>query len=294
MDSGIFKQYTHGFLNSPIRNPLLLLATGLACISFIGKEAGDFAISALTIMAIFSMLADNPDDPKANQRQYILAVISLIIIAVLVRYVWTVKGLPLAMRGMPLLFLASYWSYHYGGQVLNKRWKELLLLAVLLIPDRALMSPFIAPLLALSDMPSLSHLTANIAAGVTWILGLPVELEGTHIHAPNVIANVFEGCDGGRILDFMVRLTLVLIIAFPVKKYKWPIILIVSMFLGYLVNVFRVSAMVFVANTGDMQAFDYWHTGEGSKIFNLIAIILFCLVGYFQITPAKSVKESNA
>ncbi len=294
MNSSIFKQYTESFIKSPIRNPMILLAAGLACISLIGKEAGDFAISALTIMAIFSMLIDNPDQPESNQSNYILAIITLIALCVLVRYVWTAQGLPLAMRGMPLVLLTSYWCYHHGSQVLTKRWKELLLLAVLLIPDRTLMMPFVAPILALSDMPSLSHLTANIAAGVTWILGLPVELEGTHIHAPNVIANVFKGCDGGRILDFMVRLTLILIIAFPVKRYKWPIILIVSMFLGYLVNVFRVSAMVFVANTGDMQAFDYWHTGEGSKIFNLIAIILFCLVGYFQITPAKSVKESNA
>jgi len=146
MDTSTLKQYIQGFLASPIRNPILLLIAGLACISLIGKEAGDFAISALTIMAIFSMLADDPDKPEVNQRNYLLAVIALIIGILVIRYVWQIKGLPLAMRGIPLLFLLGYWCYHYGSQVFSSRWKELLLLAVLLIPDRTLMQPFVAPL----------------------------------------------------------------------------------------------------------------------------------------------------
>jgi len=290
----LYKRITKSFLASPNRNPIILLIGGLVFISAIGREAGDFAISTLTVMAIISMLTDQPDTLEPPHKNLIYMGIAIAICTICIFIAWKFKGISLAMRVMPLLLLLSYWAYSYRVETLKSRWKEILLLLVLLIPDRVLMYPFIKPILLLADMPELSHLTANIATGVTWILGLPVELEGTYIHAPNVIANVNAPCDGGRIMDFMVRLTLILILTFPVKRYKWPIILFCSMFLGYLINIFRVTAMVFVANTGDMQAFDYWHVGDGSKIFNLIAIILFCLVGYFQITPAKSVKESNA
>lgn len=273
-----------------------MLLAGLFCIAAIGREAGDFAIAALTIMAVLSIQFDRLPFSNTGDNNYIFATAVILCGVVVVKVIVDKLGVPIGMRSVPFFILLAYWGFLHGPNALKKYWRELLLLFILGIPDRALMTPLVQPILWLFDMPSLSHATASIATIVTgWITGWDdLKVIGTHIHAPNVISNVYQPCDGGRIMDFMIRLTIMLIVAFPVKRYKWPVILFVSMIVGWLVNVGRVTAMVLIANTGDMTAFEYWHTGEGSKIFNLIAIILFCAVGYFQITPANFSKQKSA
>ncbi len=280
---------------NPVLPAGLLLLTGLLCIAAIGREAGDFAISALTIMAVLSIQFDRLPFSNNGDKNYLFATAVLLSGAIIIKLIIEKLGVPIGMRSVPFFILLAYWGFQYGPAAIKKYWRELLLLFVLGIPDRTLMMPLVMPLLLLFDMETLSHATASVATVVTGILTGWDDLRviGTHIHAPNVISNVYEPCDGGRIVDFMVRLTIMLIVAFPVKRYKWLIILFISMAVGWLVNVGRVTAMVLIANTGDMAAFEYWHTGEGSKIFNLTAIILFCSIAYFQITPANSGKQKR-
>jgi len=296
MDSQSIHSATLNIKQSPIFPAALLLAAGLLCIAGIGREAGDFAIAGLTMMAVLSIQFDRQPFPAHSTNNHVATGLVAIVGVVTLKLVIESFGVPLATRWLPFFFLLGYWSYQHGFDALKIYWRELLLLFILGIPDRALMAPLVMPLLSAFDIPSLSHATANMATGVTYLISGWEDLDviGTHIHAPNVIANVYQPCDGGRIMDFMIRLTIMLVVAFPVKRYKWPIILIVSVVLGWIINVLRVTAMVFIANTGDMVAYEYWHTGEGSKIFNLIAIILFCLVAYFQITPANSGKQTPA
>jgi len=278
---------------NPVLPAGLLLLAGLFCIAVIGREAGDFAISALTIMAVLSIQFDRLPFSNVGDDNYMFAGLVALIGIFTVKLIIDRLGVPIGMRSVPFFILLAYWGLQHGPAALQKYWRELLLLFMLGIPDRTLMTQLVKPFLVLFDMETLSHATASVATIITGVLSGWDDLKviGTHIHAPNVISNVYQPCDGGRLVDFMLRLTVMLIVAFPVKRYKWLIILFISMSVGWLVNVGRVTAMVFIANTGDMAAFEYWHTGEGSKIFHLIAIILFCLVAYFQITPANSGKQ---
>lgn len=280
---------------NPVLPAGLLLMAGLFCIAVIGREAGDFAISALTIMAVLSIQFDRVPFSNIGDNNYLFAGAVALAGIITIKLVIDRLGIPIGMRCVPFFILLCYWGFQRGPSALQHYWRELLLLFMLGIPDRTLMTPLVQPFLWLSEMESLSHATAYVATIITGLISGWEDLKviGTHIHAPNVISNVYQPCDGGRLMDFMLRLTVMLIVAFPVKRYKWLIILAISMFLGWLVNVGRVTAMVFIANTGDMAAFEYWHTGEGSKIFHLIAIILFCSVAYFQITPAKSGKQKS-
>lgn len=277
-----------------LKAPVLLLGLSLLVILFVGREAGDFAISTLTFLAVVSILFDRQTNPTNTTNSIVAGVTAAVLGGVVIYAIGFNFGTAIAARCVPFVALLSWWAYRGGIDALKRHWRELVLLAILAIPDRMLAKPLIEPILAMLDLPTLSHATANLSAGMSWILlGIPVELDQTLIHTPNAIINVYEGCDGGRIVDFMIRLTLMLILAFPVKRWKWPLILFGTMILGYLVNVLRVTAMVYLADVGDMQAFEYWHTGEGSKIFNLLAIILFCTIGYFQITPHSDQKVSQ-
>jgi cyanoexosortase A len=274
-------------LRHSLTAPVALLAIALVLIAIPG-DSGDFAISVLSMMAVFSILLDRqePRLRRENKSWLVLAVYTLFALAA-GSGIYALLGPINATRALPFLFLLGYWLWHSGRAGIAGQWKPLLILFILAIPDRTLMTPLIAPFLLTSGSPELTHATAGFATWLANLLGLPATLEGLDIHLDNAIVTVWDGCDGGRNMDFLVRLALMLILAFNIRPRRWVLVILTGLAIAFIVNSFRVTLLAYLANIDAGGAFDYWHEGDGSKIFNLTAIILFSIFGYFQLSARK-------
>jgi exosortase/archaeosortase family protein len=74
---------------------------------------------------------------------------------------------------------------------------------------------------------------------------------------------------------------------FPLERFNQKIhkifIIIFAIVTGFLVNVVRVSLMAILAAASKPEAFDYWHEGDGSLIFGMIAVGIFGLFYMFLL-----------
>ena len=287
--------------NSPLfKKPTLLLATvllggSLAVIAMIGN-AGDLTISTLTFMAVMSLLLDQQVDstnhPVGNwlQRYSLFTIFVGGIFFVLTGFF----GINNTIRIIPFLLLLAAFISRTGMSRILEYWKPLLLLFILALPDGSLLQPVIYPFLKLFGWDQLAYATATFTTAMTNIIGIPATLQNLDINMPNAIVTVSSGCDGARILDFIVRLSIILVITFSVPRIRWLPTLLVGLTMAFIINGLRITLLTYLANAGDFVAFDFWHIGSGAKVFYLSTIILFCIFGYFQISQPGEKPKTTA
>ncbi len=272
---------------------MLLLGISLTVIVFFGS-VGDVTISILTFMAVTSLLLDQQEmTPRQSRRSHLLDTFIAILLGAAFLTLTSRFGITTTARVVPFLLLLGWFIFISGIERIAQYWKPLLLLFILALPDGALLKPVIYPFLKLFGWNQLAEVTAQFTTTLTNSIGIPAILQGRDIHMPNAIVTISRECDGDRILDFMIRLTVILIVTFPVKKTRWIPVLVTGLLLAFLTNGIRITMLTWFANSGDFAAFDYWHIGAGKKVFYLSAIILFCIIGYFQISPAEKKQDST-
>lgn len=266
--------------------PGMLLLIALAAISTSG-DSGDFAITVLSCLAVITILVDGAvSQHTAGFKTRTTIAATLAIILLVTGYL--LLNPPVFSRSLPLLFLLAYWFAQTGQQVIHRYWKPLLILGLLAIPDRALITPLLYPFLKLFGWDAMTFPTAHVSAYLTSLLGLPATVNHLDIIVEYATVTVWEGCDAVRNMDFLLRLSIMLMLTVPIKPSRRLITIVVAILLGFFVNTLRIALLVIIANYGDMADFDYWHEGDGSKIFNLIAIILFAVFAYFQVEQKHS------
>ena len=262
----------------------ILLAIALLAIAITG-DAGDFAISTLTYLAVFSLLLDSRDRatyPGLSQFAVYMTAMSFLLAVLCFSFLDPAK----ATRTLPFFFLLIFWSLQSGRAATLKRqyWKPLLLLFLLALPDRSLLMPLAYPFLYLFGWDAMTFPTAFTATFLTNLTGLTATLNHLDINMENAIVTVWQGCDGSRNMDFLLRLSIMLIVTMQIRPSRWLLTIAVAVFLAFMLNAIRVMLLAHLANNGDLGLFDYWHEGDGSKLFNLSAIILFGIFGYFQVS----------
>ncbi|MCX7596202.1 MAG: cyanoexosortase A [Fischerella sp.] len=143
---------------------------------------------------------------------------------------------------------------------------------------------FIAlPKLLPTKLIDLTPFTAKVSAFMLWYTGFEVNRSGLNIYLPNGSVEVARGCSGIQLVAQMLGLALLFLLMFPQKRKQKIIVPIVAATLGFIVNAARVALMAFIVTKDDMNAFDYWHSGDGSLIFSTIAVLLFGLFCWFLI-----------
>jgi|GEM_PF-4243376 len=275
--------------------PATLLFGSLMAITLIGN-VGDLTISTLTFMAVMSILLDLQPTPSQRKTGKHIALYSLIAVFLsAVFFVLTgIFGINSTIRTTPLLLLIAGFVFHSGVGKLLQYWKPLLLLFVLALPDGTLLKPVIYPILKLFAWDQLAYATAHFTTMMTNFIGVPAVLEDLDINMPNAIVTVSSGCDGYRILDFMVRLSIILVVTFYVERIRWIPVLFTGLLLAFIINGFRITLLTYLANAENFTAFDFWHIGSGAKVFYLSTIILFCIFGYFQISQPDEKQKLGA
>lgn len=160
-----------------------------------------------------------------------------------------------------------------GFRGLNQYRGELLVLFFLGAPK-------LLPSLLISQV---TLLTAKLAAFILWYTGFEVTRSGMNIYLPTGSIEVASGCSGVQIIFQQLGLALIFILMFPLNRQQKILAPIVAATLGFIVNGVRVALMGVIVAKGNQEAFEYWHHGDGSLIFSMIAVIFFGLFCWFLL-----------
>lgn len=223
-----------------------------------------FALSILFWWAVHTLLESRSPEktlviaPKAIANFLGLMLLTLILVRVSVRPNNNVLAVyPLGV-GCGLALLAAGWR---GLRVY--------------LPELTILFFLGVPKVVLWPLIDISKLTASFATYFLWRGGLPVQQFGTEIAIADVgRVDVNMGCSGLEGIFYLVGLGVLFLITFPLeRKFQGGWVLAIAVVLGFLINVGRVMVMALLS--GDFEALDYWHVGDGSLLFSLLSVILF-------------------
>ncbi|MGD1875740.1 MAG: cyanoexosortase A [Mastigocoleus sp.] len=126
--------------------------------------------------------------------------------------------------------------------------------------------------------------TTKATAFLLWYTGFDVKRSGTDILLPTGSIEVAGGCSGIELVFQMLGFALLFLLIFPQNLRSKILLPIFAMSIGFVVNAGRVAVMaVVVAQGNNKQIFDFWHHGDGSLIFSMIAVLLFSGICWFVI-----------
>lgn len=277
---------------------LLGLGVALAVFHlFLTDKTGDmksFSVSFIFWGAILSMIWDRKDQFRLESDRFS----SIFGTTLLVLAFWKILQISSGgafVQALPLLFGLSLALLASGFQGLGQYRQELLALGVLALPGERFLSNLLEMLLQAVRGQYFTELTSEFATLGLNLAGLPTDLqEKVYLHTAQAVVYVHSGCSGAGVIDFLLRLSLLLMLIFPLKtigKFLSPLMAII---IGFVVNGIRVMVMVFLVHQGDMTAFDYWHVGDGSQIFGAIGVVLFGLAAFPFITQGGLAPDAAA
>ena len=123
----------------------------------------------------------------------------------------------------------------------------------------------------------LSELTARFSTLLLWSLGFNVHRQGVNIYLPGGGVGVYDGCSGLTLIAQLVGIAVLFLITVPThwRLIKGLMVVLFSVGLAFFMNGIRVALMAVLVASGDPDTFDYWHVGQGSLLFALLAVFLF-------------------
>ncbi|KAB8319888.1 cyanoexosortase A [Tolypothrix campylonemoides VB511288] len=269
---------SHLTLSSQLKYPqfwLLGIAAGYIAIhlTLIWKADNSSLLgtSFLCWMAIFSLIWEKRHSLNLESGIF-SSFFGLSLIALLL-----VKSISLTSLGgflylSPAIFAFGLALMASGFKGLKQYRGELLVLSSISLPK-------VLPL----SLIDISLLTAKFASLILWYTGFEVARNGVIIRLPTGSVEVYPGCSGLELIFQMLTLALLFLLMFPQKGKQKIIVPIIAVTLGFLVNSVRVALMAVLVAQRQMKAFDYWHEGDGSLIFSLIAVLLFGLLCWFLL-----------
>ncbi|NJK39109.1 MAG: cyanoexosortase A [Oscillatoriales cyanobacterium RM1_1_9] len=262
---------TYPALTQPLKTPdfwLLAIGSGLMAmhmtLAWRADEANIFGTGLLFWAAVASMIWQRREQLKLNSSLGAsLLGLSLIAILLLKSASIPLGGKFLAvmpvMSGLGLALMASgFWG-------LRQYWGELLALFFLGAPK--LLEPW------LYDP---SPLTARTSAFLLWYGGFEARLRNrVFIDLPQGGVEVYSACSGIETVIHLLGVAFLYILMFPTTRIQKIVIPLVAGTLGFVVNAIRVGVMAILVAGKQEEAFDYWHHGEGSLLFSILAVLLF-------------------
>ena len=170
------------------------------------------------------------------------------------------------LSGISLALLAS------GTKGLKQYWQELLILGYTAIPP-GLIGVFV----------DVALLTAKFSAFLLHYLGFEVVRKGVFLILEKGSVEVYHGCSGVNAMLQLLGLALVFLLMFSTTKGQKIILPFVAVITAFLVNAARVALLAVLVSLSQPEAFKYWHEGNGSVIFSMIAVFIFGLFCWFAI-----------
>lgn len=154
------------------------------------------------------------------------------------------------------------------------------------------------PRVILNTFTDISPLTAKVSSFILHYMGFQVFLDGVFIHLPEGSVKVYEGCSGIESVTYVLGLSVICLIMFPIVKKLSYIVPLIAILIGFFINAFRVVLMAILVGIGEKEAFLYWHEGDGSLIFGMIAVSVFAgfywLLMNYSDNLQQNVKTNNS
>ncbi|MCG8365795.1 MAG: cyanoexosortase A [Pseudanabaenales cyanobacterium] len=171
------------------------------------------------------------------------------------------------LRISPVLSVLGLGLLASGVKGVKQYWRELLLWGFIAAPWESIYLVI-----------DLSLLTAKFTTFVLWLLGFDVSRQGVLVILPTGSIEVYDGCSGLKMILQLLGIALIFVLI-AADSWKQKILLLISaIILGFVVNGVRVALMTILVALSDQEAFIYWHLGNGSLIFSLIAVLIFGLI----------------
>jgi cyanoexosortase A len=152
-----------------------------------------------------------------------------------------------------------------GWQGIKQYWRPILLAATLGIPITFLFA-------AIEKVVPVNVFTAQFANAVLWYGGAKVSQNGITIISQFGAVEVARGCAGLPPILMLLRITMMFVLVFPVRQIHMWIMFFAAAAIAFIINSMRVALLVVIS--ADNGAFKYWHDGDGSQIFSVIAVSL--------------------
>ena len=184
----------------------------------------------------------------------------------------SISGYDFFIRATPFLSGISLALLASGTKGLKQYWQELLILAYTAIPP-GLIGVFV----------DVALLTAKFSAFLLHYLGFEVVRKGVLLILEKGSVEVYHGCSGVNAMLQLLGLALVFLLMFPTTVGQKIILPLVAIITAFVVNAARVGLMAVLVSLSQPEAFKYWHEGNGSVIFSMIAVFIFGLFCWFAI-----------
>ncbi|MFB8796341.1 MAG: cyanoexosortase A [Microcoleus sp.] len=192
----------------------------------------------------------------------------------------SISGYDFFIRATPFLSGISLALLASGTKGLKQYWQELLILAYTAIPP-GLIGVFV----------NVALLTAKFSAFILHYLGFEVVRQGVFLVLEKGSVEVYHGCSGVNAILQVLGLALVFLLMFPTTVGQKIVVPIIAVLIGFIVNAARVALMAVLVSLSQPEAFKYWHEGNGSVIFSMIAVFIFGLFCWFAILPEPQNKK---
>ncbi len=171
------------------------------------------------------------------------------------------------LRLLPLVAVFGVMLLASGARQLRGYWKEILIFTLFAA------YPVLELMLKLVD---LSQITAKSATFMLWYSGFAVQRQGVFLNLPTGRVEVYGACSGLASILQMLNVSILFLLMVEVRSRRKQIFcVVVAMLLGFLVNSARVALMAVLVSFSQKVSFEYWHSGDGSLIFSMIAVVLF-------------------
>lgn len=184
----------------------------------------------------------------------------------------SISGYDFFIRATPFLSGISLALLASGTKGLKQYWQELLILGYTAIPP-GLIGVFV----------DVAKLTAKFSAFILHYLGFEVVRKGVFLILEKGSVEVYHGCSGVNAMLQLLGMALVFLLMFPTTTGQKVVLPIVAIIIAFVVNAARVALMAVLVSLSQPQAFKYWHEGNGSVIFSMIAVSIFGLFCWFAI-----------
>jgi len=184
----------------------------------------------------------------------------------------SISGYDFFIRATPFLSGISLALLASGTKGLKQYRQELLILAYTAIPP-GLIGVFI----------DAAQITAKFSAFILHYLGFEVVRKGVFLILEKGSVEVNHGCSGVNAILQLLGLALVFLLMFPTTTGQKIVVPIVAILIAFVVNAARVALLALLVSLFQPEAFKYWHEGNGSVIFSMIAVFIFGLFCWFAI-----------
>ncbi len=250
-----------------------LIAINITLVARLADSVDEPAIQILTWAVAILLVVRDRANLKFETTPSAIAVGVLLIIWVLIKSLLTRRVydvlfiLTPVMATIGIALIASGW----GG--LRQYWQAILLSATLGIPVTFLFS-------ASEKVVPVNVFTAQFAHSVLWYGGVQkLAQQGVTIFSQYGAVEVARGCAGLPPILMLLRITLMFVLVFPVSHFHKWILFPAAMAIAFIVNSVRVALLVIISSQA--EAFKYWHAGDGSQIFSVVAVsILLALCNW--------------